>query len=108
MKDYNKEPNYIHSCDTKTLDEVYREVFMLGYKQAEKDLGWHSVHESLPEIDKEVIVLTNRVRDIELDSANRICFAHIVDRSLAMDWDGWNIPGVKFWMPFPKIPEEVK
>ena len=38
MKDYNKEPNYIHSCDSKMLDEVYREVFMLGYEQAEKDL----------------------------------------------------------------------
>ena len=39
MKDYNKEPNYIHSCDSKMLDEVYREVFMLGYEQAEKDLA---------------------------------------------------------------------
>lgn len=37
MKDYNKEPNYIHSCDSKMLDEVYRQVFMLGYEQAEKD-----------------------------------------------------------------------
>lgn len=39
MKDYNKEPNYIHSCDSKMLDEVYREVFMIGYEQAEKDLS---------------------------------------------------------------------
>lgn len=39
MKDYNKEPNYIHSCDSKTLDEVYRQVFMLGYEQAEKDIN---------------------------------------------------------------------
>ena len=38
MKDYNKEPNYIHSCDSKMLDEVYRQVFMVGYEQAEKDL----------------------------------------------------------------------
>ena len=79
-----------------------------GYEQAEKDLGWHSVEESLPPIDEEVIVLTNRVRDIELDSANRICFAHIVDRSLAIDWGGWNIPGVKYWMPMPKLKEEVE
>lgn len=21
-------------------------------------------------------------------------------------YDGWNIPGVKYWMPCPKIPEE--
>ena len=37
MKDYNKEPNYIHSCDSKMLDEVYRDVFRIGYSQAEKD-----------------------------------------------------------------------
>lgn len=37
VKDYNKEPNYIHYCDSKMLDEVYREVFKLGYEQAEKD-----------------------------------------------------------------------
>lgn len=37
MKDYNKEPNYLHTCDSKMLDEVYRDVFKLGYEQAEKD-----------------------------------------------------------------------
>ena len=83
-------------------------AFVSGYEFAKEDLGWHSVEESLPEINEEVIVLTNRVRDIELKSANRICFAHIVDRSLAIDWDGWNIPGVKYWMPMPKLPEEAK
>ena len=83
--------------------------FKAGYEQAEKDLArWIPVTEALPEIDEEVIVLTNRVRDIELESANRICFAHIVDKNLAEDWDGWNIPGVKFWMPCPKIPREEK
>ena len=35
LKDYTKEPNYIHTCDTKMLDEVYRDVFKLGYKLAE-------------------------------------------------------------------------
>jgi len=44
MKDYNKEPNYIHSCDSKMLDEVYRDVFKLGYKQAEKDMEWEIDH----------------------------------------------------------------
>ena len=39
MKDYSKELNYLHTCDSKMLDEVYREVFQLGYKQAEKDLA---------------------------------------------------------------------
>lgn len=49
VKDYNKEPNYIHTCDTKMLDEVYRDVFKLGYKQAEKDtieraIAWLKEH----------------------------------------------------------------
>lgn len=38
LKDYTKEPNYIHTCDTKMLDEVYRDVFRIGYEQAEKDI----------------------------------------------------------------------
>ena len=44
MKDYNKEPNYIHTCDTKMLDEVYRDVFKIGYQQAEQDLEWEVNH----------------------------------------------------------------
>lgn len=39
MKDFNKEPNYLHTCDSKMLDEIYRQVFMMGYEQAEKDLA---------------------------------------------------------------------
>lgn len=95
-----------HKTITADGNSHYRGIYIKGYELAEKDLGWHSVDESLPPIDEEVIVLTNRVRDIELDSATRICFAHIVDRSLAIDWDGWNIPGVRYWMPMPKIKEE--
>ena len=45
IKDYNKESNYIHTCDSKMLDEVYRDVFRIGYSQAEKDLalGWEDI-----------------------------------------------------------------
>ncbi len=45
VMDYNKEPNYIHICGTKMLDEVYREVFKFGYEQAEKDLAltWEDI-----------------------------------------------------------------
>lgn len=39
IKDYRKEPNYVHTCDTKMLVKVYRKVFKLGYMQAEKDLA---------------------------------------------------------------------
>lgn len=78
-------------------------LFQEGYELAEKDLGWHSVEESLPPVDEEVIVLTD-----ELNTAPiyKIASGHIVDRRYAMDFNGWNIPGVKFWMPMPKLPEE--
>lgn len=76
---------------------------MFVYKQAEKDLGWHSVEESLPPIDEEVIVLADR---LNLGALFAISFGHIVDRMHCSDYNGWNIPGVKYWMPMPKIKEE--
>lgn len=73
-----------------------------GYELAEKDLGWHSVDESLPPIDEEVIVLTD---DLNTAPIYKIAIGHIVDRIYCSDYD-WNIPGVKYWMPMPKIPKE--
>lgn len=99
----------VHGLERRTYQE--------GYESAEKDLGWHSVDESLPPIDEEVIVLTDIiVEDSVKVGLGRICFAHIVDPDLAVGIDGkpykvvshngWNIPGVKYWMPCPKIPEK--
>ena len=73
-----------------------------------KDLGWHSVEESLPEVGEDVIVLTDVVRGVKIKAPSLICFAHIVDKELAMDWDGWNIPGVRYWMPCPELPEDAR
>ena len=80
-----------------------RTIFQKGYELAEKDLGWHSVEESLPEIDEEVIVLADA---LDLGMVYRIAFGHIVNKEYCQDYNGWNIPGVKFWMPMPKIPDE--
>ena len=102
IKDYNKEPNYIHTCDSRMLDEVYRDVFKIGYSQAEKDLGWHPASEH-PPIDEEVIVLTD---DLNTAPIYKIALGHIVDRMHCSDYNGWNIPGVKYWMPMPKLPNE--
>lgn len=84
--------------------------FIDGYRKAEKDLGWHSVDECLPEIDEEVIVLT------QVPAFGKISFAHLVNSDVMITIDGkpykpeaysgWNIPGVKYWMPMPKLPEE--
>ena len=60
--------------------------------------GLLSVNGELPEVDKEVIVLSEE---------GKIGFGHIVDKSVAKYFDGWNIPDVAFWMPF-KQTEEMK
>lgn len=83
--------------------EVFKRGFLNGYELAEKDLGWHSVEESLPPVDEEVIVLTD---DLDTAPIYKIAFGHIVDRMHCSDYNGWNIPGVKYWMPMPKLPEE--
>ena len=51
-----------------------------------------------PAIDEEVIALVGENK--------MISFAHIVDKNKAIDYDGWNIPDVKCWIPFPKIEED--
>ena len=95
--------NNIEAVDNENYIRLSRRA---AYEQAEKDLGWHSVDECLPEIDEEVIVLVDNIHGKVVEGANYICFGHIVDRRYAMDYNGWNIPGVRFWMPCPKIPEE--
>ena len=102
--------------------QIERRKFIMGYEQAEKDLGWHSVDESLPPIDEEVIVLADiLVKDGTKVGFGRICYAHRpnpegwdgkdiftgkITHHDVVTYDGWNIPGVKYWMHCPKIPEE--
>ena len=52
---------------------------------------WISAKDELPPVDKEVVVFT-----IE----GRLCFGHIVDKKIAKDYNGWNIPNVEYWLPF--------
>lgn len=52
---------------------------------------WVSVEDGLPPVDKEVVVLT---------IVGRISFGHIVDKKIAKDYNGWNIPDVEYWLPF--------
>lgn len=51
-----------------------------------------------PTIDEEVIALVGENK--------MISFAHIVDKNKAIDYDGWNIPDVRCWIPCPKIEED--
>ena len=83
----------------------YNDFIERGYELAEKDLGWHSVDESLPPVDEEVIVLSDVIHGKKVEGANWICFGHIVDKRYCVDYDGWNFPGVHHWMKCPKLPE---
>ncbi len=52
---------------------------------------WHNIHDELPAIGAECIVL---------NAEGRISFAHMVDKAVAVDHDGWNIPNVVWWTRF--------
>ena len=51
-----------------------------------------------PQVNEEVIALVGENK--------MISFAHIVDKERYVDYDGWNIPDVKCWIPGPKIEED--
>ena len=72
---------------------------MIGsvYKVSSDKQEWRPSTEH-PAIDEEVIALVGEY--------NKISFAHIVDKNKAIDYDGWNIPDVKCWIPCPKIEED--
>lgn len=82
---------------------------------------WISVDDRLPEINEEVIVLTDEMNGRKFLSACHISYGHRpnpdgwdgksiftgkVTHHDVITYDGWNIPGVKFWMPCPEIPKE--
>ena len=64
------------------------------YKVSSDKPAWRPSTEH-PQVDEEVIAL---VGDNKM-----ISFAHIVDKNICVDYDGWNIPDVKCWLPCPKM-----
>ena len=87
------------------MDKMWHS-YVKGYEQAEKDLGWHSVDESLPPMDEEVIVLLGEWDEVSIEPLYRITFGHVVNKEYCEDFSGWNIPGVRYWMPCPELPEK--
>lgn len=77
----------------KRYDDI---AFIDGVKWADEHPYWRPSTEH-PQMDEEVIVLVGEY--------NQIYFAHIVDKRFCVDYDGWNIPNVKCWIPCPKIEE---
>lgn len=60
-------------------------------KSKEYQPKWISVKNRLPPVDEEVMVFT---------SDEVLYFGHIVDKKIAKDYNGWNIPNVEYWLPF--------
>ena len=73
---------------------------MIGsvYKVSSDKQEWRPSTEHPLVVDEEVIALVGENK--------MISFAHIVDKNKAIDYDGWNIPEVKCWIPCPKIAED--
>ena len=79
---------YMEEIDINARERIgYAE----GYRQAEEDLGWHDAKVSSPPLEEEVIVLTDDIAEF------KIAFGHIVVPEEAVDFSGWNIPGVRYW-----------
>ena len=72
----------------KALDKIIRGRISKKFYTIPK---WISVKKELPPVDKEVMVFTS-------DAA--LYFGHIVDKRIAKDYNGWNIPNVEYWLPF--------
>lgn len=64
---------------------------MQGRRPKQVSPVWVSIKDRLPPVDKEAVVLT---------TDGEICFGHIVDKKIAKDYNGWNIPNVEYWLPF--------
>lgn len=100
----------------KDIDSNGKEVYNIGCEIAclemarykNEQLGWHDAKKEQPPMDEEVIVLTNVLNGRELSTPRRIYFGHIVDKKICVNYDGWNIPGVAYWMYDPKLKEDKK
>ena len=77
--------------------ECYK-AFLHGVQWADKNQYWRDAKEEKPRVDEEVIAIVG-------DNL-MVCFAHIVNKKYAVDYNGWNIPDVRCWIPCPPIEEE--
>ena len=75
---------------------VYERIVSV-YKVSSDKQEWIPSTEH-PQVNEEVIALVGENK--------MISFAHIVDKERCVDYDGWNIPEVKCWIPCPKIEED--
>ena len=80
-------------------------LYLLKWKESESvelsEAKWIDASLSQPEQDVEVLVLLETVAE----GCYKVSFGHIVDKSKCVDYNGWNIEGVRYWFPCPEMPK---
>ena len=78
------------------INEAKREVFIEGYLEAEKDLGWISVNDRLPEEGHFVLTCVS-------DTGTPQCVGMALLLKDGTWWDGDVKVCVDYWMEVPKL-----
>lgn len=105
-KTYPKRPEqrYItaHGTFEFDYDAPNREGFIKGYEQAEKDLGWISVKDRLPEKSGYYITC------VERNGKPKYVYADDYFDAKKKEWfyEEKCIADVDYWMEIPKLPEK--
>lgn len=84
----------VNNTKSGTFIKHVHDLIGEAYKVSLDKPAWRPSTEH-PRVDEEVIALVGEY--------NQIYFAHIVDKRFCVDYDGWNIPDVRWWIPCPKI-----
>lgn len=81
-------------------NRLKREVFIKGYELAEKDLGWISVKDRLPEESGFYITCVNQAGVAQ-------CVGITLFNGKYWEDDDDSEERVDYWMPIPKLPKDV-
>lgn len=78
------------------INEAKRDIFIEGYLEAEKDLGWISVKDRLPEVGHFVLTCVS-------DTGIPQCVGMAILLNDGTWWDGDMKVHVDYWMEVPKL-----
>ena len=89
-----------YECRSLQRKCTYNDLIGRGYEQAEKDLGWISVKDRLPEEGHFVFTCSE-------DEGHPQCVG-VSCLLKGQWWDGEGHLNVEYWMEIPKLPKEEK
>lgn len=95
------------NCDGEIVHPGYdkhtRDIYQQGYEQAEKDLGWISVKDRLPDTTEYVFTC------VKMNGIPQCVGLHYYKDGKW--WEGYDedsVGAVEYWMQIPKFKEEKK